>query len=164
MNSNCEQSSDSEQLGAPQLEIWGDMGRYGEIWGAPQLEIWGDMGRYGEIWGAPQLEIPSRVHGVGRGCTRQSLERTRIQPHAYALSCMCVRVPSMGSGTAHSQCGHMRAHSAELIVLRCSEDTAKHRLPAPRLADAAHVGKAFDELGEPRGTSGNLGESRGMCT
>ena len=35
-------------------EIWGDMGRYGEIWGCIDeemtevAEIWG---RYGEMWG-----------------------------------------------------------------------------------------------------------------
>ena len=32
-------------------EIWGDMGRYGEMRGdmGRYREIWGDMGRYGEI-------------------------------------------------------------------------------------------------------------------
>jgi len=36
------------------LEIWGDMGRYGEIWGdaADHGAEARDMGRYGESWGS----------------------------------------------------------------------------------------------------------------
>ena len=34
-----------------QVEIWGDLGRCGEVERLVQVEIWGDMGRYGEIRG-----------------------------------------------------------------------------------------------------------------
>ena len=34
-----------------QVEIWGDMGRCGEMWGGRAARAGRDMGRYGEIWG-----------------------------------------------------------------------------------------------------------------
>ena len=55
----AEQSSGGERLvrgagGVKSAEMWGDMGRYGEIWvrwGDVGRERWGEMGRDGERWG-----------------------------------------------------------------------------------------------------------------
>jgi len=52
--------------------MWGDMGRYGEMWGDVDPEdsvlrsgdmgrcgeMWGDMGRYGEMWGDVDQKDP----------------------------------------------------------------------------------------------------------
>ena len=55
-------------------EIWGDMGRYGEIWGDM-----GDMGRYGEVWG-DDAACASKVETSGEtmsSCTVWSTRRSK---------------------------------------------------------------------------------------
>ena len=85
---------------ASRHEIWGDMGRYGEIWGdtgrcsvvPAREEMWGDMGRYVEIWGdlgrdGEMLRFyarpPSHDATISRSCVSRAITCT---PTASAAS------------------------------------------------------------------------------
>ena len=71
----------------PRLEMWGDVGRCGEIWGCvppPRLEMWGDVGRCGEIWGC----VPPRH--LARRPPPEALPRRNRRRRGAGLTC-CTR-------------------------------------------------------------------------
>ena len=57
-------------------EVWGDMGRYGDLDSHTERrcyrEMWGDMGRYEEIWGSKQPTTKSAAMPTDARFSRRS--------------------------------------------------------------------------------------------